>query len=183
MDWASSLPWSRLGELPAGAQIALGGLIFAAALGWVAAIDAFLTPDPKTPKRKRRFGPRALALLVLAILPGGLVGTAAVVLIMGRKDWRRDAIHIVGVSLIPGGLLAWFCSPSSPVERLAFAPRISDAILEALGILFACLHVWALVKLLREAWGEPEDKVPWWPPLALVLQTLLLVASSWAILG
>jgi hypothetical protein len=39
-----------------------------------------------------------------------------------------------------------------------------------------------MIKLLREWWGEPDECVPWWPPLALWMQGLLAWAIAYRIL-
>jgi hypothetical protein len=47
-----------------------------------------------------------------------------------------------------------------------------------LGLIFGLLHVWALVKLLRQWWGESDECVPWWPPAALWLQIVMLAGAA-----
>lgn len=177
-----ALPWARLLEQPIGIQIALGGLLIAFLLGAAAALGrlaALLTEPEAAPKRrKQRFGLKHLALLLIALLPGGLVGTAAVVMAMGKKNWRSDAIRIVDTSMVPAIALAWISSPYFPLPQLADHLFVSGV----LGLAFLILQWWATIKLLREAWGEPEKNIPWWPPLALWTQGALLFGSLCLIL-
>lgn len=109
-------------------------------------------------------------LFLIALLPGGLVGTFAVMSVMGKAQWRQDALKIFAMSLIPAvplGLLRmeWF-----PWPHWRDAVYVSGVP----GLVFAVLQVWIVIKLLRQWWGEPDEYIPWWPPFVLVLQWLLL---------
>jgi hypothetical protein len=165
----------RFSELPLGFWIATGTLFVCVVLGWSAAVGmlgAHFEPllVTRTGRRSKKDGGlKYFFLLLIALLPGGLIGTAAVAVLVGRKQWRRDAAYIQFVALVPAlplGLLTWSGFPW---------PWIADNLWlnGTLGLTFALLQFWATLKLLREAWGEPEQKVPWWPPLALFVQTLL----------
>lgn len=160
--------WPRI---PTGAKIAVIALCVVAALGWLTAIRRLLL----CLRRRRPDAPRSrfskyLFVLLVALLPGGLLGTAAVTMIMGKKQWRRDAILIFGLSLLPGWTLAWMCAVDFPFPELAGNIFVHGT----LGISFAVLQLWAGIKLLREGWGEPVENVPWWPPLAVWLELVML---------
>jgi hypothetical protein len=180
-DWLrAALPphlLERFATLPLGFWIAAGTLFLCVVFGWSGAVgilgarlEGLLVQRAGKSRKKKDSGLKYLILLLVALLPGGLLGTAAVALLVGRKNWRRDAIGIQFVSLLPAfplGLLSWSGFPW---------PWVADDLFlnGTLGLTFALLQLWATLKLLREAWGEPEQKVPWWPPLALWAQTLLL---------
>ncbi|MBI3831174.1 MAG: hypothetical protein HY291_16770 [Planctomycetes bacterium] len=182
--WLVNLPWSRLLGLSVGEQIALSVLTLCVLLGGLSALDR-MTSDARDPeaakprKKKRGLGIRIIALVILALLPGGLVGSAAVLIVMGKEGWRRDAFSIVGLSLVIGVLLVWYSSTYFPFSALANNFYISGV----LGITFALTQLWATIKLLREYWGEPIHKVPWYPPLALFLQTSVLAFLVYALLS
>lgn len=185
LRWLQSLHWHRIAELSTGEHIAWGTLLVCVLLGGLAALDRLTAsadlqnPDaPKKPKRRRKFDPRYLVLVLVALLPGGLVGSAAVVLAMGKAHWRRDAISIVAASLPVLWLLLWMRSSYFPLPQVAWNFYITGVF----GIAFGLLHLWATVKLLREYWGEPLKKVPWYPPQALWLQSLLLGAGVYWLL-
>src|SRR5260221_10832582 len=100
----------RLNRLHIGDKLALASLLAVAMMGAIAALNRFLAgefalPKPrssvKTPRRKKGFGLKHLVFVVLAVLPGGIVGTLAVYAVLGKEHWRRDAFYIVGMSLIP----------------------------------------------------------------------------------
>lgn len=171
--WLLNLPWQRIPELSIGEQLSLGVLTACVVFGTLAALDR-MTSDPvdapAKPKPKKGLGMRHLALLLVALLPGGLVGSAAVVLAMGKGHWRRDATSIVGLSYSVGAVLLWYSSRFFPLPQFAHDFYVSGV----LGIAFGLLNLWATIKLLRELWGEPMAKVPWHPPLALWLQGLQL---------
>ena len=181
LDPLLHLPWERIPALYIGEKIALGSLLAVTLIECVAAANRFFAgefhwPKPRkqirTPKRKKGFGVKWLMVAALALLPGGLAGTAAVYVIMGKEGSRRDALRIVGLALIPALLLALL--RVSPWHELHDAVYVSGL----LGLVFGLLHVWALVKLLRQWWGEPEECVPWWPPAALCLQCVVLAGVA-----
>ncbi|MCY3017811.1 MAG: hypothetical protein NTW87_02100 [Planctomycetota bacterium] len=186
IEWVDRLwrlPWERIPELYIGEQLALGTLLGVTVLGCAAAANRFLAghfswPKPrkavKAPKRKRGVGIKWLVLGLIALLPGGLVGTAAVYAIMGKENWRHDALRIVGVSMVPAGLLALLRAEGFPWPELREGVYGSAT----LGLIFGLLHVWAMIKLLRQWWGEPDECVPWWPPAALCLQVLILFGAA-----
>jgi hypothetical protein len=187
INWAIHLHWERIGELFIGEKIAIGTLLAVTVIESVVASNRFLalefaTPKTrksvKTPRRKKGFGLKHAALLLIALLPGGLVGSFVIYTIMGKEDWRRDTVTILGVSLLPVLLLALLRASWFPW------PEFSDAIYISglFGLIFALLHVWAMIKLLREWWGEPDECVAWWPPLTLWMQALLLWAMAYRIL-
>lgn len=185
LRWLLSLHWHRLVELSTGEHIAWGTLLLCVILGGLAALDRltvsadFQNSDvPKKPRRRRKFDPRYLVLVLIALLPGGLVGSAAVVLAMGKAHWRRDAVAIVGASLPVLLLLLWMQSNYFPIQKIAVNFYVNGVF----GIAFGLLHLWATIKLLREYWGEPLQKVPWYPPQALWLQILLLGAEVYWLL-
>lgn len=180
--------WGRLAALYIGEKLALGALLFVCILGGIAATNRYFSghfgmPLPrksvKTPRRKKGFGVKHLALLLVALLPGGLVGMFTVYSIMGRGHWRRDALIIVVGSLVPGGLLLAAHSTHFPWPHLRDAIYFSGLV----GLVFALLHCWALIKLLREWWGEPDECVAWWPPLALCIQVLMLCVATHLVLS
>ena len=180
------LPWHRVGALYIGEKLALGVLAFVTLTEVVVAANRFMAMEfafpvtrkaVRTPKRKKGFGLKHLALVLLALLPGGVVGTFSVILVMGKEHWRRDAFWIVGISL-PFALMLFLL-------RASFFPwpQWSDALYVSgtIGLIFGILQVWAMIKLLREWWGEPDECVAWWPPLALWCQALMLAAVLYRI--
>lgn len=180
--WLVNLPWWRILELSIGEQLALGVLAVCVLLGGLAALDRMTSdaddPTAAKPKKKRKgLGIRVFAVLLLALLPGGLVGSAAVLLVMGKEGWRRDAVSIVCLSMSVGVLLIWYSSEYFPLSAIAGNFYVSGV----LGICFGMLQLWATIKLLREFWGEPIQKVPWYPPLALFLQTSLFALLIYAL--
>ena len=181
--------WERIGALFIGEKIALAALAAVVMTESVVAANRFMAmefawPKPrksvKKAKREKGFGLKKVALLVLAlIVPGGLVGTFVIVAIMGKENWRRDAYWIVGLSL-PFVLLLFLL-------RASFFPwpewKDHLYISGTLGLIVGLLQVWAMIKLLREWWGEPDECIGWWPPLALGCQALCLAAAAWRILA
>jgi hypothetical protein len=196
LDWINSIellrrvvdmPWERFWTLYVGEKLALAGLLLAVVTGWVAALNRFLMfefwipikrEELKNPKRRRGFGIKFLALIIIAILPGGLVGAFVLNSVMGKQRWRRDALRIVGLSLAPALLLWILRAESFPWPGRRDTIYISGLI----GLVFALLQLWVLLKLLREWWGEPDECVPWWPPVALIAQTLILLASFYRLM-
>lgn len=181
-----NLPWRRFGELYVGESIALSVLAFATFVCAVAAMNRFLAGDFNWPKKsraggskKRAFGLKYFALLFVALLPGGLVGTFAVYAVMGKDHWRRDALLIVGASLAPALLLILMRATFFPWPGLRDSVYVGGIV----GLVFGVLQLWALIKLLRESIGEPDECVPWWPPLALWAQSGLLIAAIMGTLG
>lgn len=183
-----ALPWWRFQTLYVGEKLALGCLAVVALIGSLAALDRLFAGNfswPKTrrtgksQKRRKGLGVKWLVMGLLAILPGGLVGMASVYAIMGKERWRSEALRIVGVSLAPAGLLGLLRVEGFPWPEM----RDSVYVSALFGLIFGLLHVWALIKLLRQWWGEPDECVPWWPPLALCLQVLLLIAVVFRLLA
>ncbi|HEY3323263.1 MAG TPA: hypothetical protein VGP72_22605 [Planctomycetota bacterium] len=180
--------WERISELYIGEKLAIGTLLVVSLLGSIAATNRFFAghfgwPKArkalKAPKRKKGFGIKHVILVLLALLPGGLVGTFTVYAIMGKERWRRDALTIVEISVLPGLLLLSLRAPFLPWPQLRDTVYFSGL----LGLIFGLLQIWAAVKLLREWLGEPDECVPWWPPLALCLQLLATVALGMWLLG
>ena len=90
------------------------------------------------------------------------------------------------------GMMVAMMFPTAAPMILVFArtmdfpwPHLRDAIYFSglVGLIFALLQVWVLIKLLREWWGEPDECVAWWPPLALCMQLSLLMAATGRILA
>ncbi len=172
-------PWWKLRELPLGAWLVLGALLLCVLTVGLAAASHALTRmiSSKPPQSaeirtsaRKPWGVKALALIVLAILPMGLTAAGLIYLVMGKAHWRRDALALSLSSLLFLAPLAWLASPYFPYaewQRNEWAWLVL-----ALG--FALVQLWALVKLLREYWGEPDDRVPLWPPAAWWLQGILL---------
>jgi hypothetical protein len=98
---------------------------------------------------------------------------------MGHANWRRDALLIVGLSLVPALLMMVSRWDDFPWPGLRDAIYFSGL----LGLVFGLLQCWVLIKLLREWWGEPDECVAWWPPLALLLQCSLLLGAMVRIFG
>jgi hypothetical protein len=166
-----------------GEKLALGALLGVTLVSAVAATDRLFSGNygwprqrraPRTSKRKKGIGVKWVVMALIALLPGGLVGMAAVYAVMGRENWRRDALKIVGMSLVPAGLLGLLRLEQWPWPEMRDAVYVSGL----LGLIFGLLHVWALVKLLRQWWGEPDECVPWWPPAALWLQIVMLAGAA-----
>ena len=186
MERLRHVPWQRIGALYIGEKLALGVFTFVTVFEVVVAANRFMAmefafPKPRksvrTPKRKRGFGLKWVALALLALLPGGLVGTFVVIAVMGKDHWRRDAFWIIGLS-VPFALALFLIRASFfPWPQFADALYISGSI----GLIFGILQLWALIKLLREWWGEPDECVAWWPPLALWCQLLCLSAVLYRI--
>ncbi|MFH0939075.1 MAG: hypothetical protein V1899_07325 [Planctomycetota bacterium] len=181
VDCVLRLPWDRLHTLYVGEKLALGTLLTVSLLGSVVAINRLLIGEFHWPKprksarasrRKKRLGLKHLVLLLIALLPGGLVGTVTVYIVMGKDNWRRDAIWIIGLSTPLALLLALLRAEWLPWPQLSDNLYLSGL----LGLIFALLQIWALIKLLRQWWGEPDECVPWWPPATLCLQGMLLSA-------
>jgi len=184
-DRFPSIPWSRLLLAPVGIQLAVLILMFCVLVASLAVLGRWLEalrppPKPESKRTKRGWGLKAFLLLLIAIAPGGLAAAAGAAAGMGKAHWRRDAAALVATSLALALLLAWHVSPYFP------APHASENLFfsAVLGLAFGLLQLWALVKLLREYWGEPPSKVPLRPPLALGLQILLLALGMvWIVLG
>ncbi|HYG75823.1 MAG TPA: hypothetical protein VEK08_12535 [Planctomycetota bacterium] len=186
--YAIELFWQRVPRLAIGEQMALGALLFACLVGAIAAVNRILSGQfawpverkkVKTPKKKQGFGVKHLVLLLIALLPGGFVASVTVYAIMGKENWRRDSIAVLGLSIIPALLLLAARSKNFPW------PDLHDAIYFSglLGLIFGLLQLWVLIKLLRQWWGEPDECVPWWPPLALLLQWAMLSGAAYGILN
>jgi len=183
VDRVWRLPWERIPALYIGEKLALGTLLAVTLIGSTAAVDRLFSghygwPKPrkagKGGRRKKGLGVKWLALALIALLPGGLVGMAAVYAVMGQENWRGDAFRIVGMSLVPAALLWLLRLGSLPWPELRDAVYVSGL----LGLIFGLLQVWAMLKLLRQWWGEPDECVPWWPPAAYCMQLLLLICSA-----
>jgi len=174
--WALTLPWEQLNALNIGEKLSLVTLALCVTAAGLVAINRFLAmefsaPLPcnqvRTPRRKKGFGLRYLIVLGAAILPGGLVGALTIPLLMGKSRWREDALKIFLLSLIPLLLLAllhW-------TEHAWLSTPLDFWFSAIIGLTFSMLQAWLTVKLLREGLGEPEECVPWWPPLALCAQS------------
>jgi len=185
-----ALPWWRFQTLYIGEMLALLCLAAVTFIGGVAALDRLFAANfswpqarrtGRAPRRKKGLGVKWLALALFALLPGGLVGMFTVYTIMGKARWRSEALRIVGLSLLPAGLLGLLRLERFPLGGDA---RCSSYTISALlGLVFGLLQVWALVKLLRQWWGEADECIPWWPPLALCLQALLLIAVVFRLLA
>lgn len=173
--------WNALLSLTLGESLAILTLMLAVLLAGAAAANRFfmchfekplprsaLPPEPP----KKGFGIKHLALLLIAILPGGLVGSVVVFAVMGKERWRQSALRILGLSLIPAAMLAIMRHPGFPHKEWRDALYVGGV----LGLTFGVLQLWICIKLVREYFGEPDICVPWWPPTALWLQTGLLFA-------
>jgi len=180
--------WERLAAMSIGEKIAMGTLLFVAILGSIAAVNRYFSghfsaPVPrktvKVPKRAKGFGVKYLVLLAVALLPGGMVGMFTVYSIMGTTQWRRDATIIVAGSLIPAALLVALRVESFPWAHLHDSVYVSGLT----GLIFALLQCWAMIKLLREWWGEPDECVGWWPPFALCPQVGVLCIATHLVLS
>jgi len=188
--WVAKLEWlppavSKLGiallSLTLGESLAILSLSLAVLITGAAAANRFfmchfirpvprsaLPPEPP----KKGFGIKHLVLLLIALLPGGIVGSVVAYAIMGKERWRQSALRILGLSLIPAAMLAVMRYSGFPHKEWRDALYIGGV----LGLTFGVLQLWICTKLVREYFGEPDICVPWWPPTALWLQTGLLVA-------
>jgi len=177
----ASKAWARIAQMPPGAWIGGGTLAFVTILGWAVALGRIwdrLRRRRKPSGRESKGWLKAVGFALLFVLPGGMIGAAAVAVIVGRKHWRASAVLIQFLATIPFlavGCLSWTEFPW---------PWIAETIWVngTLGLTFGLLQLWATLKLLREAWGEPPEKVAWWPPLALWMQTLFLLDAALAVL-
>ena len=181
------LPWHRIETLYIGEKLALASLTLVCVIGWIAAGNRFFACQFSMPanrktlriqKRKTGFGIKHFVLILIALLPGGMVGMFTIYAIMGKELWRRDALLICGISLVPAALLLGMRLESFPWPQIRDGVYVSGL----LGLIFGLLHFWALTKLLREWWGEPDECVAWWPPLALWAQVSMLSAAALRIL-
>ena len=68
----------------------------------------------KQPRRPKGFGLRHLVMILVALLPGGMVGMFTLYAIMGKENWRRDSLLITGLALLPAGLLIALRWPDFP---------------------------------------------------------------------
>jgi hypothetical protein len=180
-EWLHALP-QRFSEIFVGEKLAIATLAMVCLVGFVAAANRFLAgqfswPHPRAavtrPKRPKGFGLRHVVMILVALLPGGMVGMFTLYAIMGKENWRRDSLLIIGLSLLPAIFLIVLREPDFPWPQARDAIWVSGLC----GLVFAMLQIWALIKLLRQWWGEPEECVPWWPPLTLWLQSALLVTA------
>lgn len=180
--------WHALLQLSLGEWIAILALMLAVVLSGAAAANRFfmcyfhmpvprasLPPDPP----KKGFGIKHLVLLLIALLPGGLVGSVVAYAIMGKEGWRRSTLYIVGLSLIPALMLGVLRYRGFPHPEWRDAIYIGGVI----GLTFGVLQLWICTKLLREYFGEPDVCVPWWPPLSLWIQTAMLVGGMAVLLN
>lgn len=170
--------WAGVVHANFGVKMALATLAVCVVAGWVVALARMVmrvrrffrkkeVPREKNPWIKR------IGVALAILVPGGLVGTAAVALVMGKELWRRDAVWIVGAAMLPGAALWWLNTVEFPYRFL------HDSLLLhcALAVSFGVLQLWVAIKLMREAFGEAAEKVRWWPPLGLWLQTCVLVTG------
>jgi hypothetical protein len=170
----ASTVWSRITQLPSGAWIGGGTLLVVVLLGWAVAIGRMwerLYVHKKTGKQESKGWLKAVGLAVLFVLPGGMIGAAAVAVIVGKKHWRSSAVLIQFMSVIPFLAVGWLSWMNFPWPWIAEDIWVNGT----LGLTFGLLQLWATLKLLREAWGESPENVPWWPPLALWMQSLFLM--------
>lgn len=178
--------WRALLSLSLGEDIAILFLLVAVILAGAAAANRFfmlefsrplpreaLPPEPP----KKGYGLKHLVLLLIAILPGGLVGSVVVYTVMGKSQWRQSCLRILALSMIPALALAAMRIKGFPHPEWRDALYIGGV----LGLAFGVLQIWISIKILREYFGEPDVCVPWWPPAALVLQFGMLVATTFAI--
>ena len=180
--------WERLAAMYIGEKIAMITLLLVSIIGSIASVNRYFSghfgvPVPrkivKAPKRAKGFGVKYLVLLGVALLPGGMVGMFTIYSIMGTSHWRRDASIIVGGSLIPAACLVALRFDSFPWAHLHDSVYVSGLI----GMIFALLQCWASIKLLREWWGEPDECVAWWPPIALCMQVAVLCIAAHLVLS
>jgi hypothetical protein len=173
----SSTAWSRIMQLPSGAWIGGGTLLVVVLLGWMVALDRMWE---RTHRHKRPSGQpskgwlKAVGLAVLFVLPGGMIGAAAVAVIVGKKHWRASAVLIQFLAVVPFLAVGWLSWTGFPWPWIAEDIWVNGT----LGLTFGLLQLWATLKMLREAWGEPPENVAWWPPLALWTQTLFLADAA-----
>lgn len=174
----ASQVWTGVTHAHLSVELALGTLAVTVLAGWVVALGRMCVRVRDFFWKKRATGekkswPKRVGLVLAVLLPGGLVGTAAVALVMGKEHWRRDVVWIVGAAMIPAAALMWLNAADFPFPRL----HESLVLQCTLAVSFGVLHLWVAIKLMREAFGEPADKVRWWPPLGLWLQTCVLVTG------
>ncbi|MCZ7648072.1 MAG: hypothetical protein M5U26_22900 [Planctomycetota bacterium] len=185
-----ALPWWRFAALTMGLKLALAILALCVALTALAAASHVLArlfarpssesePASGEARPRKGWGLKAAVLLILAILPMGLTAAGAVYLVMGKANWRRDALALFVGSLSFALPLGWLASPWFPYPEWARSEYV--VLLPALG--FSMLQLWALVKVLREYWGEPDERVPLFPPIVWWAQALLLGLSSYGVLA
>jgi len=177
-DFITSVEWSRASSLHIGTWIAGGTLLLVVILGWAVELGRIWDRifNPNAPPEETGWL-KALGLAILVILPFGLASAAAVVVIVGKKNWRPSAV-LIQFTVAPIFLvLGWFTWVGAPWPWVADDIWINGT----LGLAFALLHLWTTLKLLREAWGEAAENVAWWPPLALWMQTLYLINVALAV--
>jgi hypothetical protein len=135
---------------------------------------AELPPEPP----RKGFGLKHLLLLVIAVLPGGLVGSVLLYTVIGKEHWRASSLGILVLALIPAFALILLRMPWFP------HPELRDALYAGgvAGLSFGVLQFWICIKILREYIGEPDVCVPWWPPLAWWFQAGMLALSIHALL-
>jgi len=178
--------WTALLSLTLGESLAILCLMLAVLLAGAAAANRFfmcyfIRPVPRSslppePTQKgfsiKGFGIKHLVLLLIALLPGGIVGSVVAYTVMGKERWRQSSLRILGLSLLPAAMLAAMRHPGFPHKEWRDALYVGGV----LGLTFGVLQLWISIKLIREYFGEPDICVPWWPPAALWLQTGLLFA-------
>lgn len=178
--------WTALLNLSLGESLAILCLFLAVLFAGAAAANRFfmcyfVRPVPRSslppePPQKRfaikGFGIKHFVLLLIALLPGGIVGSVVAYAVMGKERWRQSSLRILGLSLLPAAMLALMRFPGFPHKEWRDALYIGGV----LGLTFGVLQLWISIKLVREYFGEPDICVPWWPPTALWLQTGLLTA-------
>ena len=188
-----ALPWERVRNAPMGLQF------FCALLGLSVLLVGFAAfgciwrklddPKPPTgplaewPAPKKRYGMKTIILVLITLLPGGLVGSATILALLGRENWRRDAEYILAYSIIPTLGLLWLGTRLTP---LSVPPGIATVQYELelfCGLTAAFMHFWIMLKCLKQYWGEPDDRIPWWPPLVWWSQLLLFGGVSYYLLG
>ena len=126
---------------------------------------------------------KALVLVLVAILPGGLVGSAAILALLGKERWRRDSEFILSYSIIPTLGVVWL---STHLTSLPIPPVIAPVHFELelfCGLTGGFMHFWIMLKCLKQYWGEPDERIPWWPPVVWWVQLLLFGALSYYLLG
>lgn len=180
-EWMDALfaskAWARIMQLPPGAWIGGGTLAVIVLLGWAVAIGRMWE---RAQRRKKPSGKeskgwlKAVGFAILFVLPGGMIGAAAVAVIVGKKHWRASAVLIQFLSVIPFLAVGWLSWTGFPWPWIAEDIWVNGT----LGLTFGLLQLWATLKLLREAWGERPNRVAWWPPLALWMQTLFLMDAA-----
>ena len=177
-----ALPWSRVANAPLGIHVYLGTLAGAVLLTGLAAFGCIWRklddPAPPAPEpvadpggsttstriAKKRFGLKSVALLLIAILPGGLVGSVAVLSLLGKENWRSNAVTIFEFSLIPALGLIWMDLHFHPVVVPAFIQPAHVELEMFFGLTGAFMHFWITLKYLKQYWSEPDERLPMWPP-------------------